>query len=340
MQFIGRYYRPLMNVTRAGAIASAHMMGYNDRKGADKMAVEAMEREFNSLPCCFNIVCGEGERDKAPLLYHGQRLGEGAQDARLPVVDISIDPLEGTNLCANALPNAVSILAATPEGGQRPIPDWYLKKLVTGRDSKQHVDITFGALRNARVVAETLNREPKEITIGILDRPRHEKDMQSLKDAGFRLKRVQDGDILLALAVMMGESNLHMLWGIGGAPEGGITAIGAEALNGGFQAMVPHDAELDEKDLSKKPERLEERLLECDFKRSEVYGIRDFVRSNEMLLTATAVTNSDIIPDLRGVRFFSHGARTSTIVIGKSFGVPFKDMVENVTGDENTLFRL
>lgn len=340
MQFTDRYYRPFINITRAGAIASAHMVGYGDRKGADQKAVEAMEQEFNELPCCFNIVCGEGERDKAPLLYHGQRLGRGATDPTLPVVEISIDPLEGTNLCANSLPNAISILAATPEEGQRPIPDWYLKKLVTGRDSRQHVDIEYGALKNAHIVAETINREPSEITIGILDRPRHYEDMDALKNAGFRLKRVPDGDILLALAVMMGESNLHMLWGIGGAPEGGITAIGAEALNGGFQAMVPYDSELDDKDLTKKPDRLEERLKECGFERSIVYGVRDFVKSREMLLVATAVTNSDIIPDLHGVRFFSHGVRTSTIVVGKSFGVPFKDMVENVTGDENTLFRL
>lgn len=329
----------LVEASREAAVAASHKAGLGDKKMADKAAVEAMAAVLNKSSRRFLIVCGEGERDKAPLLHDGQRLGAGwDNDDQQPVIQLAVDPLEGTNLCADIKPNSISVLAAATDDGLRQIPDWYLKKLIVGPAARGKVDITAPLIDNVNSVADALDRKPTDLVVGILDRPRHRSTIEELRRHEIRVKLIDDGDLSLGLAVSIAETNLHLAWGIGGAPEGVITAAGTRCLNGEMQAMLPNDDELTEEELGKAPKNLLKRLANAGFEQNRVYSDSDLAPGKELLVVATGVTRGDILKD---VRFFANeGLRAETLVLRKEGNKTSFDIFDNRAGGLATVYRL
>src|SRR6184192_3728587 len=218
----------LVRITEAAAIAAAHWMGHGNNNEADQAAVDAArkameETRFNGL-----IVIGEGERDEAPMLYIGERVGRGDG----PEVHIAIDPLEGTNPVAKGRPNAVAVMAVSEPGGLLHAPDTYMEKLVVGGPAKGKVDLDRPVAENLKIVADSLNREIDDLTVVILDRPRHAKLIQDVRNAGARIKLIEDGDLMAAMSVAVSGTAVHAVMGTGGAPEGVLAAAALRALGG------------------------------------------------------------------------------------------------------------
>ncbi|MEK6631586.1 MAG: class II fructose-bisphosphatase, partial [Acidobacteriota bacterium] len=221
-----------LRVVEQAAIASAHTMGQGDRERSDHVAVEAMRRELDGVPIDGTIVIGEGERDEAPMLYIGEKLGlaqartpGGRQiNALFPEVDIAVDPLEGTNLCALGTPNAMTVLAAAPRGGLLHAPDLYMEKLVVGPSSKHAVDLDRPVAENLAAIARCLNRHIEDLVVIVLDRPRHEQLMKDIRATGARIRLIGDGDLSAGIAAAVAGTSVHAVMGIGGAPEGVLTA--------------------------------------------------------------------------------------------------------------------
>src|SRR5919109_3942231 len=209
-----------VRVTEAAAIAAHHWMGHGDNNAADKAAVEAMRRAMDDIAFNGTIVIGEGERDEAPMLYIGEKVGRGEG----PRVDIAVDPLEGTNLVAKGRANAIAVMAVSEPGGLLHAPDTYMEKLVVGPPAKGRVDLDRPVAENLRIIADSLSREVNDLTVVILDRPRHEKLIAEVRDAGARIKLIEDGDLMSALSVAIGGTGVHAVMGIGGAPEGVLAA--------------------------------------------------------------------------------------------------------------------
>src|SRR5437016_6386721 len=192
---------------------------------ADQVATEAMRQTMDSVPMRGTIVIGEGERDEAPMLYIGEKVGAGWQDgAAFPQVDIAVDPLEGTNLCATGAPNSITVLAASERGGLLNAPDCYMEKLVVGQPSRGHVDLDAPVEDNLKAIAKSLGRQVEDLVIVVLDRPRHKKLMDDIRAAGARIRLIGDGDLSAGIAAAVLGTGVHAVMGIGGAPEGVITA--------------------------------------------------------------------------------------------------------------------
>ena len=220
-----------LRVVEESAIASAKTMGQGDRKHADEAATEAMRSVMDSVPMDGTIVIGEGERDEAPMLYIGEKVGK--QDGgSYPAVDIAVDPLEGTNLCATGSPGAITVLAASERGGLLHAPDCYMEKIVVGPSCKGVVDLEAPVAHNLHVIAKVLDRDVADLVIIILDRPRHEKLINEIRKAGARIRLISDGDLSPGVAASMLGSGVHAVMGTGGAPEGVITAAAVRCLNG------------------------------------------------------------------------------------------------------------
>jgi len=220
-----------LRVVEQAAIASGKTMGQGDRKLADQAATEAMRGVMDSVPMDGTIVIGEGERDEAPMLYIGEKVGK--HDGGLyPEVDIAVDPLEGTNLCANGLPGAITVLAASERGGLLNAPDCYMEKMVVGPSCRDMVDLEAPVGHNLAVIAKVLGRAVEDLVIVILDRPRHEKLIADVRKAGARIRLISDGDLSPGVAAAMLGSGVHAVMGAGGAPEGVITAAAIRCLNG------------------------------------------------------------------------------------------------------------
>ena len=217
----------MVRVTEAAAIASARVMGRGDRMGADKLATEAMRVAMDEIEMQGTIVIGEGERDEAPMLYIGEQVGLASADA--PAIDIAVDPLEGTNLVATGSANAITVLAASESGGLVHAPDTYLEKLCVGPGAAGKVDITLPPAENVRLIAAALGRKTGDITVIILDRPRHADLIAEVRGTGARIKLISDGDLSAAISCAVQGTGVHAVMGIGGAPEGVITAA-AHAL--------------------------------------------------------------------------------------------------------------
>ncbi len=293
-----------LRVTEQAAIACAHTMGQGDRHGSDQAAVEAMRRELDTVPIDGTIVIGEGERDEAPMLYIGEKVGlAGKGNGRAyDKVDIAVDPLEGTNLCATGAPNAIAVLAASDEGGLLHAPDLYMEKLVVGPSAKHLVDIDAPVRENLRAVARALGRQVDELTVVVLDRPRHEKLIGDIRATGARIRLIGDGDLSAGIAAAVSGSGVHAVMGTGGAPEGVLTAAAMQCLNGEIFARL----------VIAKPED-EARCRQMgitDFKR--VYTSADLACGKSIIFAATGVTDGSL---LKGTRFFGDGTRTSSIVM-------------------------
>jgi fructose-1,6-bisphosphatase II len=298
-----------LRVVEQAAIACAHTMGQGDRHKSDQVAVEAMRKVMDSVPIDGTIVIGEGERDEAPMLYIGEKVGmvnarelKGPRPVRYAEVDIAVDPLEGTNLCATGTPNAIAVLAASERGGLLHAPDLYMEKLVVGPSSKNDVSLDAPVADNLAAIARCLGRDVDDLVIIVLERPRHEKLIADIRATGARIRLIGDGDLSAGIAASVVGSGVHAVMGTGGAPEGVLTAAAMRCLNGEIFARL----------VVKKPE---------DEARCRAMGITDFQKiyrstdlapGKKIIFAATGVTDGTL---MRGVRFFGDGVRTSSIVM-------------------------
>jgi fructose-1,6-bisphosphatase II len=293
----------LLNVVEQAAVACAQTMGQGDRTGSDKAAVEAMRRTLDHVPIDGTIVIGEGERDEAPMLYIGEKVGQAAHgQVGLPAVDIAVDPLEGTNLCATGAPNAIAVLAASTKGGLLHAPDLYMEKLVVGPRARHNVSLDRPVKSNLKAIAKALERKVEDLVVMVLDRPRHEKLIADIRAAGARIRLIGDGDLSAGIAAALEGSGVHAVMGTGGAPEGVLTAAAMRCLGGEIYARL----------VVSKPEH-EERSRAMgitDFKR--IYSATDLASGDSITFVATGVTDGAL---MKGVRFFGHGIRTSSVVM-------------------------
>jgi len=293
--------------TEAGAIAAARLMGRGDREGADHAAVEAMRRAMDEAEISGTIVIGEGERDEAPMLYIGEKVGN--PDAAT-AVDIAVDPLEGTNLVATGSPNATVVMAAAEPGGLMHAPDTYLRKLIVGPQVAGHVNINDPVETTIHKIAERLGREPWDITVVILDRPRHDDLIAEVRATGARIKLISDGDLTAGISVAVSGTGVHAVMGTGGAPEGVLTAAALKCLGGEIQAQFRWRSD---------EERERARAMGVDVDDSDrVYLTNDLASGEEVVFSATGVTDGEL---LRGVRFFGGGARTHSLLMSYKRGV-------------------
>ncbi len=296
-----------LRVVEQAAIACAHTMGQGDRHRSDQVAVEAMRRVLDTVPIDGTIVIGEGERDEAPMLYIGEKVGmphaRGATAAGpFPRVDIAVDPLEGTNLCATGAPNAIAVLAASSEGGLLHAPDLYMEKLVVGPSSKDHVSLDAPVHANLKAIARCLDRSVEDLVVIVLDRERHKKLIADIRATGARIRLIGDGDLSAGIAAAVVGSGVHAVMGTGGAPEGVLTAAAMRCLNGEIFARL----------VVSKPEH-EERCRAMgitDFKK--IYRATDLAPGERIIFAATGVTDGTL---MRGVRFFGDGTRTSSVIM-------------------------
>ena len=293
-----------LRVVEQAAIACAHTMGQGDRHHSDQVAVEAMRKEMDSLPIDGTIVIGEGERDEAPMLFIGEKVGlaNKGKSGNYPAVDIAVDPLEGTNLCATGDNNAIAVLAAAPKGGLLHAPDLYMEKLVVGPSSRHVVDLDAPVKDNLKAIAKANNRSVSDLVVIVLDRPRHETLIDEIRTAGARIRLIGDGDLSAGIAAAVVGSGVHAVMGSGGAPEGVLTAAAMRCLNGEIFARL----------VVSKPEH-EERCRAMgitDFKK--VYRSADLASGDNIIFAATGVTEGTL---MKGVRFFGDGVRTASMVM-------------------------
>jgi fructose-1,6-bisphosphatase II len=300
--------------TEAGAIAAARLMGRGDRDGADHAAVEAMRRAMEESDISGTIVIGEGERDEAPMLYIGEKVGNPEAAVE---VDIAVDPLEGTNLVATGSANATAVLAAAEPGGLMHAPDTYMQKLIVGPQVAGHVSIDDPVEVTIRTIAERLGRGPWDITVVILDRPRHEQLIADERATGARIKLISDGDLPAGISVAVSGTGVHAVMGIGGAPEGVLAAAAMKCLGGEIQGKFAWRS---------KEEMERARTMGVDVDDTErVYFTDDLASGQEVVFSATGVTDGEL---LRGVRFFGGGARTHSLLMSYKRGtVRFIDTV-------------
>lgn len=287
----------LSHATEVAAIASARAAGFGDRKKADGAAVKAMRRFFNQVDFNGRVVIGEGERDEAPMLYIGEKLGTG----KGMTVDIAVDPLENTNATATLGPGAIAVLATSEKDGLFHAPDMYMNKLVVGPEAADKIDIDAPVKKNLKALAKALKRAIEDLVIVVLDRPRNEELIAEIRSAGARVKLISDGDLLPGIAVAMRGSGVHAMMGIGAAPEGVLTAAGLRCLKGEIQARF-----------WPKEKKEEKRLIKMGGDPKRVYKTRDLASGKDIIFCATGVTDGDL---LKGVRFFGVGARTHTLVM-------------------------
>ena len=293
-----------LRVVEQAAIASAHTMGQGDRHEADHVAVEAMREHLDSVPIDGTIVIGEGERDEAPMLYIGEKLGLALKDPGRPYpqIDIAVDPLEGTNLCATGAPNAIAVLAASEHGGLLHAPDLYMEKIVVGPEAKHAVFLDAPVSHNLRGIAKSLGRRVEDIVVVVLDRPRHEKLIEEIRATGARIHLIQDGDLSAGISAAVAGTGVHAVMGTGGAPEGVLCAAAMRCLHGEIFARL----------VVTKPEH-EERCRQmgvADFKK--IYTSEDLASGKSIIFAATGVTDGSL---LKGVRFFGDGTRTASVVM-------------------------
>ena len=292
-----------LRVVENAAIASARTMGQGDRTLSDQVATESMRQTMDTVPMRGNIVIGEGERDEAPMLYIGERVGAEFPDGhQVPEVDIAVDPLEGTNLCATGAPGAITVLAASERGGLLHAPDCYMEKIVVGPSCKNAVELDAPVADNLKNIAQRLDRDVEDLVVIVLDRPRHEKLIGDIRKAGARIKLIGDGDLSAGIAAAVIGTGVHAVMGSGGAPEGVITAAAIRCLNGYMLGRL----------VINKPE-LEERIARMGIKdKKKIYTAEDLAPGKQLIFAATGVTEGAL---MKGVRFFGEGTRTSSVIV-------------------------
>jgi|CXWL01.1.fsa_nt_gi fructose-1,6-bisphosphatase class II len=299
------FEQDFIRVTEEAAIAAAHTMGFGDRRRSDHVAVESMRHELDDLDINGRIVIGEGERDKAPMLYVGEMLGRRKGDDTAIGIDIAVDPLEGTNLCATGAPDSVAVLAASERGGLLHAPDVYMEKIVVGPTARGRVHIDAPVAENLRNIARAYDRDVRDLTVVVLDRERHTQLIADIRAVGARIRLIGDGDLSAGIAAAVRGTGVQAAIGIGGAPEGVITAAAMRCLGGEIQARL---VALDDHQRS--------RLEELGFSdHDRIYKTEDLAPGENILFSCTGVTDGEF---LQGVRFFGGGCRTSTMFMSLS----------------------
>lgn len=298
-------------VTEAAALASARWMGRGDKNAADDSATNAMRAVFDTIDIDGVVVIGEGEMDEAPMLYIGEKVGTGNGQK----LDIAVDPLEGTNIVAKGLTGAIAVLAAAPQGCLLHAPDMYMDKIAVGPAAAGKIHLEAPVTDNVRIVAEALKKSVEDVTVVILDRPRHKKIIEQVRKVGARIQLISDGDVSPAVAAAIEGSGVDMMMGIGGGPEGVLAAAALKCLGGDMQARLWPECD--------------EEIARCkkmgigDIKK--VLTLDDLVKGDEAIFAATGITTGSL---LEGVHFTSMGARTQTIVMrGKTGTVRFIDAI-------------
>ncbi len=306
-----------LRVVEQAAIASARTMGLGNGHKSDQAAVETMRAEMDAVGMDGTIVIGEGERDEAPMLYIGEKVGAAAHNKshKYPQVDIAVDPLEGTNLCATGQPNSITVLAASDKGGLLHAPDLYMEKIIVGPACKGAVDLDATPDHNLRAIAKRLDRKVEDLVVIVLDRPRHEQLIQDIRKTGARILLISDGDLSAGISAAVMNTGVHAVMGTGGAPEGVLTAAALRCLNGQILARL----------VVSKPEH-EERLAQMGIKDGKrIYDTEDLAPGDNIIFACTGVTPGSL---LRGVRFFGGGTRTQSLILKlKQRQVRFVDTV-------------
>jgi fructose-1,6-bisphosphatase II len=293
----------LGRVTEAAAIAGSRWVGRGDKNGADGAAVNAMRRLINTVAMNGTVVIGEGEKDDAPMLFNGEKVGDGTG----PDVDVAVDPIDGTTLTAKGMSNAISVIAVAERGTMfDPSAVFYMEKIATGADAAEVVDIRLPARENIRRVAKAKGVDQQDVTVCILDRPRHQSLVEEIRDTGARIKFITDGDVAGAIMASREDTGVDLLLGIGGTPEGIISAVAIKCLGGVIQGRLwPVDD--DEK----------QKAIDAGHDLSRVLSTDDLVSSDNCFFAATGVTDGEL---LHGVRFHSSGATTQTLVMRSKSG--------------------
>jgi fructose-1,6-bisphosphatase II / sedoheptulose-1,7-bisphosphatase len=298
------------NVTQKAALASSYFIGKNDKIAADKAAVDSMRTEFNKINMSGEVVIGEGALDEAPLLYTGEKLGT----RNGPSFDIAVDPVEGTNFVANNLPGGIAVLAISEKGNLFNAPETYMNKIATGKIDKGLIDLDYSLKKNIKNLSDFKNKDVTSLTICILDRPRHKKIIDELKDLDVNLKLITDGDVLGAIYVSDPKYNVDMFLGIGGGPEGVLSAAALDTYDCHFQGRFIFDNEDDIndaklmgiKDLNKK------------------YDLSEIVKGDS-IFCATGITSSDI---LNGIKFDKDNYISETLITHKNSKL--KEIIKNI----------
>ncbi len=292
----------LVRVTEAAGVAAARWMGKGLKNEADDAATSAMRMVFDTIPMEGVVVIGEGEMDEAPMLYIGEELGTGTG----PAVDIAVDPLEGTNIVASGGWNALAVLAVADRGNLLHAPDMYMEKIAVGREAVGKVDINASITENLHAVAKAKNKRIEDVTATILDRPRHKEMIEEIRQAGARIKLIQDGDVAAALNTAFDSTGVDILFGIGGAPEGVISAVGLKTLGGEIQGklMPSNDEEI---------ARCEKMGIDVN----KVLMMDDFVKGDDAIFAATGVTDGEL---LRGVQTKGDYTTTQSLVMRSKSG--------------------
>jgi fructose-1,6-bisphosphatase class II len=291
-----------VRVVEEAAVAAARTMGQGDRPDSDRAAVQAMRAAFEDIHFRGTIVIGEGERDQAPMLFIGERVGAKGAPADSPEVDIAVDPLEGTNLCATGAANSIAVLAASEPGGLLHAPDCYMEKIIAGPACRDALDLDAPVRYNLKAIARSYDREVNDLVIMVLDRPRHQALVAQIRAAGARIRLIGDGDLSAGIAAAVRGTGVHAVMGTGGAPEGVITAAAVRCLHGEMVGRLVVDT----------PE-LEARVAAMgihDPKR--IYTAADLAPGSHLVFAACGVTGGDL---LNGVRFFGDGYRTHTLLL-------------------------
>lgn len=289
----------LVRVTEAAALMASRYLGRGDKDVVDKAASDAMRGMLDYIEMRGTIVLGEGEKDKAPMLFMGEQVGRWEADD--PELDIAVDPVDGTRLVAYGLPNAISVIAATEKGGIEFLPTYYSYKLAVGPELAGKLDINASIRENLRVAAAILGMDISEITCVVLNRDRHREIIEEIRKVGARIKLISDGDIAAAIATSLPESNVNIYIGVGGSPEALLAAAALKSLGGEIQVKLwPMDE--DERN----------RVVEAGYDLDKVYRTDDLIKSNNVIFSATGITDGDM---LRGVRFVKNTAITESIVM-------------------------
>jgi fructose-1,6-bisphosphatase II len=293
----------LVRVTEAGAMAAGRWVGRGDKEGGDGAAVDAMRELVNSVSMRGVVVIGEGEKDNAPMLYNGEEVGNGDG----PDCDFAVDPIDGTTLMSKGLPNAISVLAVAERGAMfDPSAVFYMNKIAVGPDAVDAIDITAPIGENVRQVAKAKSLSVSDMTVCILDRPRHEQLIADVRDAGARIRLISDGDVAGAISACRPNSGTDLLAGIGGTPEGIITAAAIRCMGGAIHGQ-----------LAPKDDDERQKAIDAGYDLDQILTTEDLVSGENVFFCATGVTDGDL---LKGVQYFSGGCTTQSIVMRSKSG--------------------
>ena len=297
----------LVEVTESAAIAAAQTMGFGDHERSDQVASEAMRLALDNIDITGRIVIGERERRRASVIVNGESVGGASPEGGGRIIDLAVIPLEGTHQCATGAPGAVTSMAAADRGGLLDLPDAYMEKIVVGPTARGVIHIDAPVPENLRNIARAFGREVSDLTVVVLDRPRHHQMIHDIRAAGSRIRLIPDGDLAASISAAVRGTGVHAVMGVGGAPEGVLTAAAMRCLGGEIQGR-----------LIARHEEQKNLLAERGFDLQRIYTSLDLAPGDQLFVCSTGVTDSEL---LRGVRFFGGGCRTSSLLMSLTNGL-------------------